>query len=102
MAPMQESVCYPLRVLKFASEKQQRFRTAPKLRKFILTHTGITKTDALAIQSFAAGIKGTFDEFDLTVDGTTYSHLVLDSEQVQVVESAPLQYTATLQIRQTQ
>lgn len=102
MAPMTDTVCYPVRVLKFASEKQQRFRTAPKLRKFTLTHTGITKTDVASLQSFAAGLKGTYDEFDITVDGTLYSHLVLESEQVQAIESAPLQYTATLQMRQTQ
>lgn len=102
MSPMTDTVCYPVRVLKFASEKQQRFRTAPKLRKFTLTHTGITTTDVASLQSFVAGIKGSYDEFDITVNGTLYSHMVLESDEVQAIESAPLQYTVTLQMRQTQ
>lgn len=90
----------PVRVLAFASGVEQRWRMARQLEGFTLNHSGISKTDMLALKTFFAGRKGSYDVFDFVFGGTTYSNCSLDSDEFRAVENSLGQYDVSLTFRQ--
>lgn len=86
----------PVRVLKFSSGAEQRWRMAKQLEGFTLNHAGISKADMLTLKAFFAGRKGSFDVFDFVFAGTTYSNCSLDSDEFRATENALGQYDVSL------
>ena len=100
MAPLQEAVSLPTRVLTFSSGAEQRFRLAPTLRRYQLQHASITAADVASLRTFFEGRKGGFDVFDFTINGTTRYNCYLDSDVFSAVESSPMRYDVTLSFHQ--
>lgn len=100
LAPLVRTSRYPVRVLTFADGSEQRFRTSPPLERFALRHEGITTADRDSLFSFFAGRKGDYDEFDLTMDGTTYTHLKLDSPEISATQKPDHSWDVSLVLRQ--
>ena len=100
LAPLTRTTRYPVRKLTFSDGSEQRWRVAKPLEQFALRHTGITTADRDALFSFFAGRKGDYDEFDLTMDGTTYSHLKLDAATITATQAENHLWDVSLLVRQ--
>lgn len=100
LAPLVRTTRYPVRVLTFSDGAEQRFRVGPPLERFALSHEGITTSDRDALVSFFTGRKGDYDEFDLTMDGTTYTHLKLESPELVTQQREDHLWNVSITLRQ--
>ena len=100
MSPLIEEVYFKVRVMEFIDGKQQRFSCAPRVARFTLTHEGLSKTDALDLIALFEARKAGYGEWDITIDGVLYEHMVFEPQRISVIETSPMQYSATLAVRQ--
>ena len=92
----------PVRVLRFSDGSEQRFRSGKQLETFTISHSLMNKTDALAIQTFFNGRKGSYDPFDFTFGSTTFYHLYFTSDEVTLTEDELGHYACSLTFAQSQ
>jgi hypothetical protein len=68
---------------------------------FVLTFTDISGFDLANLLDFFRSAKGRFDAtWTLTINGTTYSNMALDSDDFVVVEQRPNCFTLQVKCRQ--
>ena len=93
-------------ITKFQDATEQRWLNRPPLYRFDLVYTGISKTDALALETFFNSVKGQFDsildtDFEFTLGATLYQNLALLEDVFPIRETRQGRYDCGFRFRQT-
>lgn len=100
--PLTEETRWPVRVLRYADDTQQRFQVAAGLRRFRLVLETLSAADLATVQTFFDARKGAHaTDWDITIGGTLYSYLTFEQDEIAAVERTPKLYDVTLTVRQT-
>jgi hypothetical protein len=99
--PLTQSISRPAAVLQFEDGKEQRWKAHVPTSKFTLQLSEITWADVQAVLTLFSSMKGRYDAtWDITIAGTTYSHLMFVDDELTWEERAEGQFTMTIPIRQ--
>jgi hypothetical protein len=103
MTPATLGVGFATRVMRFCNDAEQRWTSRGQFGVFVLTFTNISGFDLSNIRDFFRTAKGRFDAtWSLTIDGTTYSNMILDSDDLVVTEQRPNRFNLQVKCRQVQ
>ena len=91
---------YRVKKWQFADGSSQRVRSAQPLERFTLIHTRLSTAERNQILTFFDGRKGDYDEFDLTIDGTTFNHIRFDGPEITSTQAADLTWSMTVPLAQ--
>lgn len=101
MTPLIQREVRPVRVLSFASGKEQRFSVAAARRAFTLTYTGISYADVQAIENFFNSQQGAAQQsWDLTIGAQTWNYLHFASDELRITETEPTRYDVSVTVQQ--
>lgn len=100
MYPMVDEVSVPTRVIKFCNDSEQRWPTRKPLQGFTLEYADLSKVEAETIETFFVARKGSYEVFDITLMGLTFTKMRFLDDALQVTETAPGLYSLTLRITQ--
>ena len=90
MTPTTIGTGFSTRVMRFCDDTEQRWAARGQHCVFVLTFTDISGFDLANLLDFFRSVKGRFDAtWTLTINGTTYSNMALDSDDFAVVEQRP-------------
>lgn len=90
MTPTTIGTGFSTRVMRFCDDTEQRWAARGQHGVFVLTFTDISGFDLANLLDFFRSVKGRFDAtWTLTINGTTYSNMALDSDDFAVVEQRP-------------
>lgn len=102
MYPTSRSVSAACRILTTESGLEQRFRTAPFLSSWELQFNRLSLADLDSIRAFFETQKGAFDStWVFPFDGTNYSYLCFDSDELIWQENRLNRFDVSVKIRQT-
>lgn len=74
-------------VARFLDGSEQRWQAAGDLRRFVLEYRSITGYEASLLVDFFRDAKGAFDDsHQITVGGTVYQNMAIDSDEIELVE----------------
>jgi hypothetical protein len=103
------TVLYPLRrvrghattVVRFCDDTEQRWRAIAPRSEFILEYRDINGYELSELLDFFRTTKGMVDTtWDIQIGGTTYFHMMFDTDRLEVSETRPERYTVRLPCRQ--
>lgn len=101
MYPVTRRVSVPTRIVKFGSDHEQRWRTAPILNGWDLVFNRLKLADRTALETFFDTQKGAFDStWTFPFLSTNYTSMVFDQDEFTAVEAFPNRYDVTLKIQQ--
>ena len=101
MTPATIGTGFDTRVMRFCDDTEQRWAGRGQYGVFILAFTNISGFDLANLLDFFRSAKGRFDAtWTLTINGTTYSNMALDSDDFVVVEQRPNCFTLQVKCRQ--
>ena len=101
MTPATLGVGYATRVMRFCNDAEQRWAARGQYGVFVLTLTNISSFDVSNVRDFFRAVKGRFDStWSLTISGTTYNNMILDSDDLAVTEQKPNLFTLQVKCRQ--
>ncbi|MEN6534965.1 MAG: hypothetical protein ABFD89_14960 [Bryobacteraceae bacterium] len=100
LAPLVRTTRYGVRIQPFADGSEQRWRTGPPLERFAMRHEGITTADRDALVAFFEAHKGDYAEFDMTMNGTSYTHLKLEAATITTTQGVGHLWDVSLAISQ--
>jgi hypothetical protein len=90
MTPATLGTGFATRVMRFCNEAEQRWAARGQYAVFVLTLTNISGFDLSNVRDFFRVVKGRFDPTrSLTINGITYSNMILDSDDLVVTEQRP-------------
>lgn len=81
LLPLVESAEYVTSSVRFANDTEQRWTDRGKLRRFRLTIAGVPGVDISRVRTFWASVVGPRDQWDITINGVTYSNLVFEGDE---------------------
>ena len=101
MTPATLSTGSGTRVMRFCNDAEQRWAARGPYAVFVLTLTNISGFDLSNVRDFFRAVKGRFDPtWSLTINGTAYSNMILDSDDLIVTEQKPNLFTLQVKCRQ--
>jgi hypothetical protein len=101
MYPTTRAKEHGTRVVTFCDDSEQRWKGRAGLATFVLEFTDIDGYDLSTLSDFFRTVKAKFDTtWDLTLDGTTYQHMMFDADEFTFVESKPNRYSIRLACKQ--
>jgi hypothetical protein len=101
MTPATIGAGFATRAMRFCNDAEQRWATRTQYGVFVLTLTNITGFDLSNVRDFFRTVKGRFDPtWSLTINGTTYNNMTLDSDDLAVTEQRPDRFTLQVKCRQ--
>ena len=101
MTPATIGTGFGTRVMRFCNDAEQRWATRGQHGVFVLTLNNISGFDLSNVVDFFRSVKGRFDAtWTLTINSTTYSNMVLDSDDLVVLEQKPNYFTLQVKCRQ--
>jgi hypothetical protein len=101
MTPATLGVGFTTRVMRFCNDVEQRWASRGQFGVFVLTLTNISGFDLSNIRDFFRTVKGRFDAtWSLTINGTTYNNMILDSDDLVVTEQRPNLFNLQVKCRQ--
>lgn len=96
--PLEEEIEYRTKVLQFGGGKQQRFPQIKRAKRWTIQYRGISRVDALALESFFINGKGMFaTDHTLVIDGVTYNNCRLLLDELAMRETGENRWTLSLQ-----
>ena len=100
MTPTTIGSWYETRVVRFCDDTEQRFVTRLPFSTFLLNFTKINGYDLSALLAFFRTVKGQYDaSWTLTINGTTYPTMMLDSDDFTMTELTPNYFTLQVKCR---
>ena len=101
MTPATLGTGFAARVMRFCNDAEQRWAARGQYGVFVLMLTNISGFDLSNVRDFFRAVKGRFDPtWSLTINGTTYNNMILDSDDLAATEEKPNQFTLQVKCRQ--
>ena len=101
MTPAALGSDFATRAMRFCDDAEQRWTSRGQYGVLVLTLANISGFDLSTVRDFLRTAKGRFDAtWSLTINGTTYSNMVLDSDDLAVTEQKPNIFNLQVKCRQ--
>ena len=101
MTPATLGIGFATRVMRFCNDAEQRWAGRGQYAVFVLTLTNISGFDVSNDRDFFRAVKGRFEPtWSLTINGTTYNNMILESDELVVTEQKPNLFTLQVKCRQ--
>jgi hypothetical protein len=101
MTPATLGTGFATRIMRFCNDAEQRWASRGQFGVFVLTLTNISGFDLSNIRDFFRAVKGRFDPtWSLTINGTTYNNMALDSDDLVLTEQRPNLFNLQVKCRQ--
>ena len=98
--PLARTVSAATVVHRFEDDSEQRYRDRVILHEFELNFESISFDDWSLIRVFFEARRGSFEPWDITVDGTLYSDCIFVDDSLTRTEDKPNRVSGSVKVRQ--
>ena len=104
--PMEQSVGYATRIVRFLNDEEQAWTVHAKLAAFTLTYKAVPGYDVAKVVDFFNIFLGRYTDpahlftFSIAVGSSTYDYCVFDQDEIEVAESVPNYFDFSVKIKQ--